>query len=189
MPLYDISAASSSVIQKIYDFTIAGADQAAIDTAVDNGGTTAPFPTNGTMLEIFATLRTDDAAAFHDINLTFNNDTSSIYERQYMVAGNTTQVDGAEAANPNFAFHVHSANGSASYPGSVEIAVPNYAGTTFWKTGTAKVSSNDATTGNSKAGMYGFGYRSTSAITRVKIAGQSTAKLKVGSRVVIYIWT
>ena len=170
----------------VYRYTVTGSDKASIDTGVDTPDAGSNDWTNGDLLEIFVLTRTDDAGGFGAIDFTVNNDGSSIYDYQ-RVSGQTTAVVASTAlAQAVWRFATHSSGGSSGYACSHHLVLPAYAGTTFWKTGAIANNEVDATATTNQELLAVIGYRSTSAITRFKAAAVSTAKLKVGSQLLIY---
>ncbi len=170
----------------VYRYTVTGSDKASIDTGADTADAGSNDWTNGDLLEVWLLARTDDAGAFHDIDMTLNNDGSSIYDSEAVQAVGGSTGTGSNVALAAWPIQVHGSGGSASYPAAVRLVFPGFTATTFWKTAEGTGGPIDATSGNQIARAYSFGYRSTSAITRLKVAGQSTAKLKVGSKLLIY---
>lgn len=178
---------STGGTQKLYDFTITGSDQAAIDTQVDDGGNgAAALPTSFTVLEIWAICRTDDAGASASVDLIFNNDTGGNYYTQRISVVSGTSAASAAVAQTQIRRTLHGSGGSASFASMLKATIPGYAGTTFYKVGDLIAATNDATAGNNQLESLAITYASTSAITRVKVAAISTAKLKVGSRLMIF---
>lgn len=177
-------SAGGGIGAKLYDFTISGSDAASIDTNVD-GSTVANF-SGYDHLRIFILARTDTASATDNLTITLNNDGTSIYDQQRLDGANATAQAGVVNAEAGWQPLVHGASGSASYAGVLDIVIPAYASTTFWKTANMTIGCPDATAANQFAAVYALGYRSTSAITRIKVAGQSTAKMKIGSRLIVY---
>ncbi len=170
----------------VYRYTVTGSDKASIDTGVDTADAGSNNWTNGDLLEVFLLARTDDAAAFHDVDITLNNDTSSIYDRISVQAVGGSASTATSYADSKWAVQVHGSGGTSGYAGVTHLAIPGYAATVFNKIAQGGGSTPDGTTGNDIARAYIFGYRSTTAITRLKVAAQSTAKLKVGSELLIY---
>ena len=179
-------AATLGASALVYRKTITGADAASIDTGVDTPDAGSNDWTGGDFLEVHMTIRTDDASAVPNVNVTLNNDTGSNYDSILGNSNNGGSGAATSVAQTAWAIRVHGSGGGVSYPGTVSLLVPNFAGTTFFKSGQATWDAMDQTAANGQAGFYGLGYRSTSAVTRLKVAGQSTAKLKVGSQLLIY---
>ncbi len=170
----------------VYRYTVTGSDKASIDTGVDTADAGSGDWANGDLLEVELLVRTDDAASLAVIDMILNNDSSAIYDTDRGRETNTTVAGGQALADTRWQLLVHGSGGSASYAAAVVVTIPRFGGTTFWKTGWALEAIPDATAGNNYITFREVGYRSTTAITRLKIAAQSTAKLKVGSQLLIY---
>ncbi len=171
-------------LAKLYDYEVSGSDKASIDTFVD--GVTVTDFAGYDVLELWIAARTDAAGSSSQFEMTLNNDTGSNYDDQHEYANNTTVAAGVLLAQAKWLLDVHGSGGSADYPSIVRLTLPNYAGTVFNKVAEAVSAEVDATAGNNEAQIYAFGYRSTSAITRVKIAGAGADKFKVGTRLIVY---
>lgn len=170
----------------IYRYKIAGSDKASIDTGSDTQDAGTNDWTNGDLLEVFFLGRTDEAAATGFLNWTFNNDTGANYDYE-----KATGTGSAILASPGpgvtaLLTRVHGDGGSANYPTSMQLALPGFTGTTFYKEMTVTNATNDATGNNAVIDTWAWGYRSTSAITRLKVAAQGAAKMRVGSQLLIY---
>jgi hypothetical protein len=171
----------SSVL--LYDFTVAGADKASIDTGVDtpdagSAGTSAFAALR--MLEIFIIARTDNVASTSAVLTTLNNDSGANYDL-VRLTGTT-----GSAASTSMAFVAHGSGGGASYAAALAFWIPAYAGTTFFKSVLSFQGVLDTTTTTSQAEERVYSWNNTAAVTRVKIAGNGADKLKVGSRMMIY---
>jgi hypothetical protein len=180
----------SSVL--LYDFTVAGADKASIDTGVDtpdagSAGTSAFAALR--MLEIFIIARTDNVASTSAVLTTLNNDSGANYDL-VRLTGTTgsapTAQAAASAAGTSMAFVAHGSGGGASYAAALAFWIPAYAGTTFFKSVLSFQGVLDTTTTTSQAEERVYSWNNTAAVTRVKIAGNGADKLKVGSRMMIY---
>ena len=170
----------------VYKYTVTGSDKASIDTGVDTADAGSNDWTDGDVLEVWVLARTDDAGAVVNIDMTFNNDTGSNYDRQIISGAGTTASAATQLANAFMGIVAHGSGGSSGYAAVNHCTIPGYAGTTFNKTMTAHCVIPDATSGNNRDLSESFGWRSTDAITRIKVAAESTAKLKVGSQLLIY---
>lgn len=173
-------------LELIYKYTVTGSDKASIDTGADTADAGTNDWTGGDILEIFFIGRTDDAGATANLDMFVNNDTGANYDWQRVTGSNATASANVSLAQNQWRIGVHGSGGSSGYPQSYSLTIPNYAGTTFNKVGTLQESRCDATAGNNEHDSRAFGYRSTSAITRFKVAAVSTAKLKVGSQLLVY---
>jgi hypothetical protein len=158
----------------LFDQTLS-VDTASIDTGP--GGIGGGYK----ILEIHIIGRTDQTSGLGGFFMTVNNDASAIYDRQvfYTSAAGLTGANSAAQTGWQLETHV---TGGLGYPGIVKMTIPFYDQTTWWKVAeyTAAVPDNpgwllEAT----------YGYRSTAAITQVKIAGAGAVKLKAGTRMLI----
>ncbi len=170
----------------VYRYTVTGSVKASIDTGVDTAAAGSNDWTNGDVLEVYILVRTDDAGAFVNLALNVNNDTNAIYDLQVLQGNNATPSATAVLAGTKWLAGVHGDGGSASYASACHLVIPDYAGTTFNKTGTLTAATSDATAANNEMQVLGYGWRSTAAITRLKIAPNSGANLKIGTQLLIY---
>lgn len=172
----------------LYDYEVAGSDKASIDTGVDtpNFGIagTGAFPALR-LLEVWFCVRTDAAGAAAAVNITLNNDGTGIYDVQRVQGNNATSAISAAVNQTEWAVTAHGSGGSGE-PAVGRFTIPNYASTVFAKTAEFVGAVPDSTVGNEIVNMRALGYRSTSAITRLKIAATGSEKLKVGSRLMIF---
>lgn len=160
--------------------SVLGADASTIDTGA--AGIAGGF----NILEIWLIVASKNAAAFETFVLTLNNDTGSNYDDMTMAAQNTTQANGTSLARANMIIPCHGAGGTAHYASTIRMTIPGYADTTFFKVAEVSAGTSDGTAGNNLFNNYSYGYRSTSAITRLKIATSSGSNLAAGSAVYIY---
>lgn len=168
----------TSGLVQLFDSTL-GIAAASIDTGA--GGIAAGH----SALEVYITVQVSDAAVSANLNLTLNNDTGANYDEQY-VFGNVAAVSaGAVSADTKWQFGVHATGGSANYASVIRITIPSYDQTTFWKSAFAYQNRPDATAANQVVQMTSLGYRSTTAISRMAIAG-ATGNLQAGTRLTVY---
>lgn len=173
------SAPAGSFMAKLFDSTL-GSDTANIDTGASGiaGGYN--------ILEVWFIGRTDDAGAHIGIDIVVNNDTSSIYDNQHVQGENTTAAAGAPVAQAKWSFDSHGNGGTSGYASVFRMTMPFYTSTTFNKIAEVTIGVCDGTASNQHADTTIVGYRSTAAITRMKVAAQGAAKLKTGSHLIIY---
>ena len=121
------------------------------------------------------------------LRMTFNNDSGSNYNGQYMAGNNTSPVAAAQAADAfGYLGNIPAGTANAGYSASGSIEVPNYAGTAFFKNALF-----DATRDETGASGNMFSYRghivwkSTSAISRIDLALQA-GNFVAGSRFTLY---
>jgi hypothetical protein len=172
--------------QLVYRYIVSGSSKASIDTGVDTAQAGSNDWTNGDVLEVWVAGRTDSGSAGDSLNVIVNNDTGTNYDTQVSAGANTTNSAGTAlgvAAWGNFV--IHGSGGSASYPSAIRMTFPGYAGTTFFKSGESIEATLDAAAVNCDARTYSLGWRSTAAITRMKIS-PGTGIFVVGTRFLIY---
>ena len=181
------AAAAAGTSTLVYRYTVAGSDKASIDTGADTPDAGSNVWTNGDVLEVFATLRTDDAGALGATPFfTVNNDGGANYDRQVLRATNATLLGANAIADTGWGFQTHGSGGLTGQTGFVSLTIPNFAGTTFNKVAMLESRVPDSTAANNLVESWAMGWRSTSAITRLKVSAGSTAKFKVGSQLLIY---
>ncbi len=174
-------------LELVYRYTVVGSDKASIDTGADTADAGSGDWTGGDLLEVLVTSRTDDAGAVAVLNVSVNNDgAGTSYDLQYVRGNNASASAGVSNAAAVWGLFTHGSGGRASVPGTVAIRIPDYAGTVFEKSGDASVTSPDSTAANEDFRAYALTWRNTAAINRLKVAAAGTAKLKVGSQLLIY---
>jgi hypothetical protein len=105
------------------------------------------------------------------VNVRFNNDSSAIYDYQYLRGNNGTASAAGSAAQTSFAAgNIAGATSTANVADMVDFTVYGYAQTTFDKVvkGTYSIKQSNSATGFFVNEINGW-YRSTSAITRVDV--------------------
>lgn len=179
-------AAGASAL--IYRYTVAGSDKSSIDTGVDTADAGSSDWTNGDLLEVFVFARTDEAGVFRStINMTLNNDTSSIYDRQYVDVSNTSVSGSPVVAQAQWQFVCSGNSGGSGVCGAWGMSFPNYMGTTFNKHGEFRGGVAEPTGSACQFDVQILGYRSTSAVSRLKIIPNTGGvKFKVGTQLLIY---
>lgn len=174
---------------KLYDFTVTGAAQAAIDTFVDNGGhgTSALLPTTFAVLEFYYYVRTDDASSIPSNFLRFNNDSGGNYDKEALRDINASVSSGPGLAATGFTVYSAGAGADANVFGSGWFVFPNYGNTANHKTGNANIGTMDSVGAHSLTEISTMHWRSTAAISRIAITPQTAGKkLQVGSRLIVY---
>lgn len=161
----------------LFDSTL-GADTASIDTGATLGA-------GYNVLEVWAVVRTDDAAAAGLLQILFNGDTGANYTHQRGSFVSTTAASAQTLAANNLQLTVHGSGGSASYATIVRFDIPSYAQTTFFKTFVIEASHDDATAGNNRHQTAVATWASTAAINQIKIQATGAQKLKTGSRLLV----
>lgn len=153
---------------------------ASIDTGA--AGIAAGF--NVMVAHIIA--QTTDVAIVANMKVTVNNDGSSIYDLQTITGVNVTASASIASALAFWQFQTHGASGTSGYPGVGTLTFPGYANTSFNKTGTLVLGNMDATAADNAVNSFILGYRSTTAISRMKVAPSNAVNLATGSALYIY---
>jgi len=185
------TGSSVGASELIYRYTVTGSDKASIDTGVDTADAGSNDFTGGDLLEIFVVSRTDEAVLLSLLNVVFNNDSGANYHRGYMVTSTTgaTPTSGLNTGENAVLPVTNGSSAGANVAGVVRMCIPDYAGTTFYKTAEWSESVIDSTAGNThrELGLQASIYASTSAISRVSVAPNTAGKkLKVGTQLLIY---
>lgn len=162
----------------IFNSTL-GADAASFDIT----GIVATYA----HLRIVAQLRGTEATASSNAAIRFNNDSSAIYdwERLFGNGAAAGAGEGLAATGGQIGFIPGSTVG-AGIAATLEIVIPNYAGTTFNKGYTSTCNHKvGVASGNVYTGVWGGQWRSTAAINRITLVPQANNFL-AGSRVTVY---
>lgn len=180
-------AAAVGSTELIYRYTVAGSDKASIDTTSDSPDAGSGDWTDGDLLEFWLFARTDEAGLVRStINLTFNNDTSSIYDREYIdVSVSSVSGAGVQSA-ANWQFVVAGNAAGSGVCGAWHVTFPNYMGGTFNKNGTFSGGVADSTN-SSQFDVQALNYRSATAVSRLKvIPNTGGVKFKIGTQLLVY---
>lgn len=162
----------------LFDSTL-GADAASIDTGA--GG----IAQSQNVLEIWVIARTDQAAVGSAALLTFNNDSGAVYDYEQLTGTNVTAAAAPGNAQTSILLDAKGASAAANEASIVCLLLPGYTQTTFFKAGTSIAGAADTTAAGSIARVTSFQYRSTTAVSRAKIANGGGTVLKAGSRLLI----
>jgi hypothetical protein len=167
-------------VSQLFD-SLLGSDTASIDTGANGVATTSSH------LLIIIGGRTSEAAAISGCNMIVNNDSGGNYDISTINWTNGGGVAGASAAaGTAWGLPLPGNNAAASVAGAQFYLLPLYSATTFFKTGFAGAGNASSSAGDIKLGIWGLNYRSTTAISRVKITAASGSNLKTGTRMSIY---
>lgn len=176
--------------QLVYRYTVTGSDKASIDTGTDAPNAGSNDWTNGDLLEIFVYARTDEALASSVVNMTFNNNSGSVYQHTLLRDLNTTLSGsnnaGAAASRMSFGLAA-GANALANVFGFARIVVPNYAGGVGFASGQIEYNVQPNSAASMTVAMFGLSFLSTTAISRFAVTPNTAGKnLKVGTQVLVY---
>lgn len=172
----------------IYRYTVSGSVKASIDTGSDTPQAGSNDWTGGDLLEVWLQARTDEAVVRSPVTITLNNDSSAIYDYQYIETLNATVSGGHTLASAGWTgFTVCGSSDAAGEASVVVIEIPNFTGTTFNKTGRGGLLLPAATATTNVVDYVALQYRSTSALTRLKVIPTTAAKnFAVGTQLLIY---
>jgi hypothetical protein len=165
--------------QKLFDSTL-GASAASIDTGA--GGIATTYD----LLEVYLFLRTDEAVVASAVDIILNDDATAIYDLQYSRAVNATLTGASVVAGTSWNI---AAAGASQQAGSFAVfcmSLPTYAQTTAHKAGTLHHGWADSTAANNRVQVSTVRYRSTTAVSRLKVSAPAGKNLIAGSRVLIY---
>ena len=175
----------SSVL--IYRFLVSGAAKASIDTGVDATQAGSNDWTNCDLLEIFFYGRVDNAVINRDTAIIFNNDTGANYDEHWNRVVGIANSFLSQTGNTVLDWQMPGASASASAFGTAHMAVFNPTGTTGFKSIHGIFGfDTPGDTGNNQTTTVSEQYRSTSALTRMKISVAGGGNFIVGSEMAIY---
>lgn len=139
-------------------------------------------------LKIIGNVRGDTAATAIAINLSFNGDTGTNYDRQIVQGvGATASATENLGINPNQGIMVvPAASATAGLSGYGEITIPDYRGTTFQKCAFSTTFNKTGTsTGLMTARVVAYAWRSTAAITSITLTC-SAGNFAAGTKFTLY---
>jgi hypothetical protein len=131
--------------------------------------------------------RSSDAATSVNLFVRFNGDSSAIYDRQQLTGGGGSAAAAEGLGQTSVIIGTIAADGAAaSYVGSGEMVLPDYAGTTFNKQGQTRHSfQTNTSTGTSSIRVSMIGWRSTAAISSIT-ATLTGGNFKTDSKLRLY---
>lgn len=167
-------------VTAIYDYTLT-ANATSINTATD-GIQAGAFPQTFSILEIWLTVRTDEATTASPINYQVNGDTGANYDRLFFSAftynafpAGTTSIGVTSGANQWQPSAVCAALTGGSYYSLVRFTMPDYTSSTRYKTCESTHSHPDTTIAPA-GGTAGLliapnllGWRGTDPVTSFKV--------------------
>lgn len=169
-------ASATGAMVQLYDNTAAG--------AIANWDVTTGL-TGYNHLAISLVGRSDVAATTTALQIRFNNDTGSNYDYTQASFIPTPGGSAADAATSIVCGSLLGATAPASTPTVMNLHLPNYAATVFFKEVTGTVFSRYGATTSNLAIVFGGNWRSTAAITRVTVF-PAAGNFILGSRLSIY---
>jgi hypothetical protein len=173
----------------VYRYTVTGSDKASIDTGADTPDAGSNDFTNGDVLEIWVSARTDEAVQLSSLNMRFNNDSGGNYSFSKVRVDGGTAVSGSNTRNGNaLTVFVAGSSAAANVFSGYRCSLQNYLGTVTYKPFETVGGTGENSAGNGDYGSLGGAYYSAgTGITRVAILPQTAGKkLKVGTQILIY---
>lgn len=169
----------TSSLTKLYDSTVTGSDVASIDTGA------ASIAAGYTMLGLVFYGRTARVATSDEVWIQFNADATANYDWQRVGGASATASASTIATDNGLDALLPAASATANYFGIVNMTIPNYDGTVgfkvaSWTDGVAN--GGVILNANTRVGTW----KSTAAITRIKVISLNAANIKVGSRLIVY---
>lgn len=174
-----VAITASGGLTRLFDSTL-GAPAASIDTGA--GGISGSY--TGLVVQFVG--RTSEAVVFSTALIRLNADTGANYDKQVLNANGTAVVASVTLGATSWTHSVPGASAAANFPGLLQAIIPNYAGTTFYKTGQLFQATNDTTAGNNQTSLLADTWRSTAAISRLSVTAGGGANLVTGSRLTIW---
>jgi hypothetical protein len=165
-------------LTSLFDSTL-GADAAIIDSGA--GG----FDTTGSLLGIFWKARTDEAAAGSSVLLRVNGDSGALYDRIFVQGANATAAANNALAATSWVISAVGNTGTAGLFAKGEAYFFGYGTNENPKTGRNVNAIPEQSAANTAIVVYGLGYRSATAISRVSIAPGGGTVLRAGSRLTV----
>ena len=168
---------AGGAMTKLFDTTL-GADTASIDTGA-NG-----IPSGFSAIKIVILARSTLVASTENVNIRFNNDSGSNYLWEELKGVAATASAAAQAATTSINPAIPAASETANYASSMDLEIPGYDQTSFYKAGLYRMG-RPVASASPLFSDRAFSYLSTAAITRVAVSSPG-ANLKAGSRMIVY---
>lgn len=162
----------------ITSYTVTGSSTSTIDLT--------SIPSTYTDLCLKLSIRHTTGGGEDTPYIRFNNDSSSNYEQVFGSArGSGTPGSSSGGTSAFWVGTVAGAGDTSGSFSSIDIYIPNYAGTTYYKTVDAK-SVTEGMVGSLYIRNFGGHWKSTSAINRITAAINSGYSFAVGSTAYLY---
>lgn len=140
---------------------------------------------SGTYTDLVLVVSAQQVTSGEDLALQFNSDTGTNYSRIYLCADGST----AHSSRSNNSTYVildhHGTPPTANSFGVATINIFNYSNTTMFKTVISRAGSNDSSPAIATVSNTGL-WRSTSAITSIKVFCTNGSNLKTGTVATLY---
>jgi hypothetical protein len=165
--------------------SVLGASQASFDTNTILGGN---IPATYKHLRAVVTGRGDTAAVSTFVQMRFNNDSGVNYADQEINNNSASTLLTGEDNSKTYGVigNIAAASATAGALGSTTVEIPDYNGTTFWKTWLAEAITHlGITTGLHNWYTFAGGWVSTAAITRLTFF-PAAGNFVAGTRFTLY---
>jgi hypothetical protein len=149
----------------------------------------ASIPQSYSHLLIVLNCRLSDSLSAADLGLQINGDTAANYDTQYLQGHSGSAQAGTVATSTSYrCMYVAAASLAAAIASSGTIWLPDYTGTTFYKTMTAQESNiqTPGTVANYFDRLCAGLWRDTSAITQIDLIDTAGGNIAAGSRFDLY---
>jgi hypothetical protein len=169
----------ASTFTLITSYAVTGASTSVIDLT--------SIPSTYTDLCLKLSIRHDTAGGEDTPYIRFNNDSASNYDQVFGSArGSGVPSSSSGSTNSFWIGTVAGAGDTSGSFSSIDIYIPNYAGTTYYKTVDSK-SVTEGMVGSLYTRNFGGHWKSTSAINRITVGITSAGyKFVVGSTAYLY---
>ena len=129
-----------------------------------------------------------NASTQDGVSLQFNGDSGDNYDYSFIYGGGSLGASGNHGDGQSSAVVAFLADSGqvAHYPSPVEILIPTYAGTTFWKTFLANSMRNSNGNPDFDVAYIGGGWHNTAAITSITLFPNTGPNFTAGSTISIY---
>jgi hypothetical protein len=176
-------------LELVYRYTVTGSDKASIDTGVDTPQAGTNDWSNGDLLEIRASMRTNEAGITSAMSMIFNNDTTAVYERHGIADFANSAPSVFQGFGQTF-MHQYCVGNSGLHSqnfGTLKMDIQDYLSSAKFKSVLAQNATMDDVMANVIYRTEAYLYCSTSPLSRMKFTPVSPATaFKVGSQVLIY---
>lgn len=162
-------------MQTLFNQTL-GSDTASIDTGT--------ISTSYDQLWLLILMRTTEAVVNSSGLITFNGDSSAIYDIEILTGNDATASSAATNAGTSLALRAPGSSVAANAFAAHSFWLPAYSQTTAHKAGVGHGGWAEATAANCRMTGYGFRYRTTTAISRITLTAGS-GNLLTGSRLTV----
>jgi hypothetical protein len=139
----------------------------------------------GTYTDLVVIVSAQQVTLGEDLALQFNSDTGTNYSRTYLCGDGSTAHSGRSTSVNQIILDHHATPPTGTSFSTAVINIMNYSNTTTFKTVLDRTGANDTNPGLGTVANVGL-WRSTSAITSVKVFCTNSSNLKTGTIATLY---